>query len=71
MAPVRVALSPGVEISISFQSIVLEEEFDYVLVFQCYDALCLNYTELLKHSGDLPANAVYTSTTGFNKMLLF
>ncbi len=64
--------SPGVEISISFQSIVLEEMYDYVLVFQCYDALCLKYTELLRYTGTLSdTSTVYSSTTGFLKMVFY
>jgi hypothetical protein len=64
--------SPGVEISISFQKIVLEEYYDYVLVFQCYDALCLNYTDLLRYTGTLlDTSTVYSSTTGFLKMVFY
>jgi hypothetical protein len=64
--------SPGVEISISFQSIVLEKGFDFVLIFQCYDALCLNYTELLRYTGTLSdTSTVYSSTTGFLKMVFY
>jgi hypothetical protein len=63
------ATSPGVEIRISFPSFDTQSDRDYVTIYTCNSASCSPHTQILRQSGSLNANNVYTSTTGFLKVI--
>jgi hypothetical protein len=65
----QIATSMDAEIRIQFPYFQTEPDYDWVEVLQCTDASCSTKTEVLKKSGTLEATNVYTSSTGFLKVI--
>jgi hypothetical protein len=63
------ATTAGAEIRISFPEFELEEEYGYDWVELCSSASCSPETQILKHAGSLDSDNVYTSATGFLKVI--
>jgi len=63
------ATSPGVEIRIAFPSFDTEAGYDFVSIYECGSASCLD-GKVLKHlsGARVDASNVYTSMTGFLKV---
>jgi hypothetical protein len=60
----------GNEITISFPTFSTESSYDFLTIQSCtFSALCTTNTQILRQSGSMSATNVYSSNTGFLKVI--